>query len=91
VLGCKVAYCGDFTTAAYDGSYVWDEVSTWGGKAVYSNGTYLIWYDPITGYWALSNDAGDPQNQWLSSKDDAGGCPDGAWVGEVGAVVVGEC
>ena len=88
-LGCYEHYCGDFATAAYDGTYT--ATGTHGGKPAYTNGSWWIWYDTVTGYWALSNDVGDPQNQWKSSKDDAGGCPDGVWVDEAGTVVDGSC
>ena len=51
-----------------------------------------MWYDSGTGYWAMSNDVGDPQNQWISSTDTAVECPDGDnWVDEAGIIVAGEC
>ena len=91
VLGCKTKYCAStFTTVAINGQYTWTGAD-YNNKAVYNNGTYNIWFDAVTGYWACSGDVGDPQNQWVSSKDDAGGCPDGAWVGEAGLLAEGTC
>jgi hypothetical protein len=91
VLGCKTKYCAStFTTVAINGQYTWTG-ATYGGKAVYNNGTYNIWFDTVSGYWACSADVGDPFNQWLSSKDAAGGCPDGAWAGEDGLLAEGSC
>lgn len=76
-----------FATAAYNGIYTYTGVE-YDGAHTYSNagGTWYIWYESDVGYWILSNDVGDPSNQWKSSRDDAGGCPNGAWSSEDGTV-----
>jgi len=91
--GCEDTYCAqDFTTANINGSYIWTG-GYYNSKPVYNNGTYNLWYSPVltSYYWAVSGDVGDPQNQWVTSKDDALGCPDGAYVGEAGNMYEGEC
>ena len=83
---CKEIYTASgFATPALNGLYGYSGL--YGGKGMYSNGTYVIWYDATT-YWAMSGDAGDPSNQWVSSIDTAAqGCPDGdVWISEDGIV-----
>ncbi len=93
LYGCSDLYCAStFTTAALNGTWTWTG-GVYNSKPIYRNvaGTYLMWYDD-TGYWAISNDVGDPENQWLSSTDNPVSCPDGdIWVFESGLVVEGEC
>ena len=56
--------------------------------ASYYAGTdyYLFLANTNPDYWAISGDVGDPSNQWVTSKDTSGGCPNGAYVGAVGTV-----
>jgi HK97 family phage major capsid protein len=92
VRGCVADYCAStFATVALNGTWAWDEVTEYNNMPVYVNGANKVWFDTHTGYWAMSNDAGDPENQWLSSKDTAGGCPDGTWAGEAGTLAEGAC
>ena len=89
-MGCEGAYCAQgFATADINGTYSWTGAS-YSSKPVYNNGTYNLWYSPVF-YWAISGDVGDPQIQWVTSKDDALGCPDGAYVVEAGTLYEGEC
>ena len=89
--GLEEAYCGVFvTTAALNGTWT-ATGAKYNGLPVFSRGVNSMWYD-TTGYWAISKDVGDPQNQWLSSTDTAVAEPDGdIWVFESGVVTAGEC
>jgi len=90
--GCAENYCASgFATTSYNGTYV-ATGSQYGGKQLYRKpaGMYA-WYSVGTGYWVLSNNAGDPQNQWKSSSDIPQACPDGAWSSEDGTFTAGVC
>jgi len=84
---CNASYVAStFATADINGTYAID--GQYNGKAKYYNGTYWLFFaDSNPDYWAISGDAGDPQNQWVTSKDTAGDCPDGTYVGEAGTLV----
>ena len=90
---CPRYVCGDWNQAIVgaDGTYV--HTGEFGSGKAYTNGTYWIWYDITTTYWALSGDKGDPQNQWESSIDTAAAaCPsDDIWVNADGTVTAGQC
>ena len=85
--GCCTVYSGTtFTTDALNGDWAYDE--DYNSKPSYVNqlGTYYMWYD-ASGYWAISNDKGDPENQWISSTDTPVACPEGdIWVDESGVI-----
>jgi len=89
--GCCTNYVGStFSTEAYNGDWKYD--GDYVGYPSYVNqlGTYYLWYESVSGYWAISNDKGDPQNQWVSSSDEQTTCPDGAYVSESGVMTCGE-
>jgi len=89
--GCCINYAGSgFTTESLNGDWKYD--GDYNGKLSYVNelGTYYMWYDTATGYWAMSNDKGDSQNQWVSSTDTAVNCPGGTWVDESGTITCTE-
>ena len=90
-LDCEGSYCAQgFATSGANGTYV--DAGDYNDKAYYANGNYLVWYDSTTGYWAMSEDLGDPQNQWISSVDTPVSCPDGdVWVSEDGTLTAGAC
>ena len=89
--GCAQDYCASlFTTVALNGTYY----ATGGvsnSKPVYKNATYYLWNDPVSNYWAISGNVGDPQNQWLTSSDTATACPAGPFTREDGTLAIGKC
>jgi len=88
--GCLKGYCADgFQTAGIDGTYSYEGYTA--GKPRYFNGTNHLFWDVTYSTWAISQDAGDPPNQWLSSQDVGDVCPDGTYTGEAGTVTEGEC
>jgi len=90
--GCAEDYCASgFNTPAYNGTYAWAGWDAVTSKPYYFNGNYYVWYDSVTGYWAMSDDKGDPQNQWVSSSDTATPCPNGDWTREDGTLTAGKC
>ena len=92
--GCEADYCGQgFGIANANGTYAWDG-QEYNFAPVYSNGSYFLFlYDGGVNpdYWAISAQVGDPSPQWESSKNTAGGCPDGAYVNQPGTLVEGAC
>ena len=88
--GCLKYYCASFIDQGESGTYI-ATGTLYNSKPTYFNGTYYIWFDTASGYWAMSGDVGDPQNQWVSSRDDAGECPYGTWVLDNGTIVAGKC
>ncbi len=77
-----------FTTASLNGDWTLTGITFNNARSwVNESETYFIWKD-TSGYWAMSNDRGDPSNQWLSSTDTIVTCPDDdAWVAEDGTIV----
>ena len=89
--GCFPTYCAEgFNTTLANGNYA-DRDTSYNSKPTYANGSYFIWYESVTGYWAMSNTIGDPQNQWISSIDVPNACPNGVWSTEDGVVYEGSC
>jgi len=86
--GCGGGYlAADFATALANGIY--NYAGVYATKASYYNGTYYLWIDSVSGYWAMSGTRGDPQNQWISSIDTIAACPDGdSWVSENGTITL---
>ena len=87
-MGCGKSYLASgFNTALANGTYNYS--GAYGSKGSYYNGTYYLWVDSVTGYWAMSGTKGDPQNQWKSSIDTVSACPDGdSWVSEDGTITL---
>jgi HK97 family phage major capsid protein len=90
---CSEYYCGsDFSITELNGQYRMS--GTYNSKPAYkhSSGIIWMWYDTTSGYWVLSNNKGDPQNQWASATDTAVACPDGdVWVDDDGVITAGYC
>jgi hypothetical protein len=90
---CAEYYCGaGFSISELRGNYRMS--GTYNSKPAYKNdsGVIWMWYDTATGYWAMSNNKGDPMNQWASTTDTAVACPNGdVWVDDDGTVTVGFC
>lgn len=89
--GFSTKYYGSgFTTTELNDD--WEYMgSEYNGAPVFENmsSTYVMWKD-ATGYWAISNDIGDPENQWVSSTDTAVSKPDAdIWVDEDGTITAG--
>ena len=90
--GCEPRYCAStFSTTNVNGTYTWTG-AYYNGKAVYSNGTYHLWY-ATSPYdkWIVSPSVGGGIGSWLSSKTATDGCPDGSYVVESGTIIVGSC
>ena len=88
---CKVYLGEGFSTEALNGDWVFS--GTYNAKPYYINQDVdeYMWYDTATGYWAISDDLGDPQISWLSTTDTAVACPGGdAWVSESGTMTCTE-
>lgn len=91
VDGCKTHYCASsFTTVLANGTYTWTG-ATYNSHPVWNNGTYNIWFDTDTGYYAMSATVGAPENQWISSIETPAHCPVGSWLLENGTLVDGIC
>ena len=90
--GCCTIYSGTgFTTEALNGDWAYDDDYVGYPSYVNQLGTYYMWYEAITGYWAMSADKGDPQISWVSTTDTAVQCPDGdGWVNESGTITCEE-
>lgn len=90
--GCSATYCGNgFTTSTFN--ELWTNAGQYAGKPAYTNASATVWLWYSTAYtrYVISADLGDPPNQWLSSQDDAGVCPDGVYAGEAGVMTIGAC
>ena len=87
----KYLCASQFATNTLNGDYAFSGYHN--SKPTYVNGNQVkIWYDSVTGYWAMSDDVGDPVISWLSATDTATDCPDDdIWVNESGIVVAGPC
>ena len=90
---CSEYYCGTlFSITELNGQYRMS--GTYNSKPAYknANGIIWMWYESTSGYWVMSNNKGDPQNQWASSTDTAVACPGGdEWVDDDGVVTAGFC
>lgn len=93
LMGCSPLFCGNsFTTVTFNETWT-ATGNDYNNYPTYINAsdTVVMWRD-TSGYWAISNDAGDPMNQWQSSTDTAVICPDGdVWADEDGIIISGSC
>ena len=90
--GCYAGYnvSGATTTPAINGSYEIKGAAYNSYPAYYNTNGYWMW-KTATGYWAISNDKGDPGSQFKSSTDAPCDCPtDDTWVDEAITVDAGE-